>query len=74
MASVGNKPPGELPAKKVYMLNDLDRLAKYFDVPRLILPSKYEWVVLFCSWGSLFHFFMVPFFLLFLVCVFLTLV
>lgn len=33
MQGSGNKPPGIVPNKFLYMGNDLDRLARYFDVP-----------------------------------------
>ncbi|XP_068998629.1 glutathione S-transferase kappa 1-like [Embiotoca jacksoni] len=38
MQGSGNKPPGVVPNKFMYMTNDLHRLAEYFDVP-LQLPS-----------------------------------
>ncbi|XP_068426078.1 glutathione S-transferase kappa 1 [Clinocottus analis] len=38
MQGSGNKPPGLVPNKFMYMTKDLDRLSKYFDVP-LKAPS-----------------------------------
>ncbi|XP_040900268.1 glutathione S-transferase kappa 1-like [Toxotes jaculatrix] len=42
MQGSGNKPPGVVPNKFMYMNKDLDRLAKYFDVPLQIPSDPFE--------------------------------
>ena len=39
---VGNKPPGLVPNKFLYMNKDLDRLARYFEVPMQAPSDPFE--------------------------------
>jgi len=41
MKSTGNKPPAMLPARSVFMSQDLDRNAAHFNVPLLPTPSNF---------------------------------
>jgi glutathione S-transferase kappa 1 len=40
MKSTGNSPPASLPARGVYMMRDLARSSRYFNVP-LVFPSEF---------------------------------
>jgi glutathione S-transferase kappa 1 len=41
MKATGNQPPANVPAKGTYMLQDLARSTKYFEIPSLKLPSNF---------------------------------
>ncbi|XP_003738778.1 glutathione S-transferase kappa 1 [Galendromus occidentalis] len=45
MKAANNKPPGMVPNKARYMLKDLSRLSKYYDVPFKIPEEFMEWVL-----------------------------
>ncbi len=52
MKTVGNRPPAEVPNKGMYMLQDLNRLSKYYDIP-FRFPSVFPILTLLSLRGSM---------------------
>ncbi|KAF1763713.1 hypothetical protein GCK72_003658 [Caenorhabditis remanei] len=53
MKESGNRPPAMLPARSVMMMRDLDRTAKFWEIPLTQPPKFMEWIMKYRTTGAM---------------------